>query len=91
VPNTESAKKRVRQGQERNARNRWRKSKVKAAVGEFMKAIQGHDVAAAEVAFKVAVRTLDKVAEKGTVHKNLAARRKSRLNAKLKALKTVKK
>ncbi len=90
MPNTESAKKRVRQGQERNARNRWRKSRVKDAVADFLKAIHDHDVAAAEVAFKAAVRTLDKVADTGTVHKNQAARRKSRLNAKLKTLKTAK-
>ena len=87
VPNTESAKKRVRQSVARNARNLWRKRRVKSDTGDFLKAIIAGDAAAAEKEMRKAARTLDKVAATGTLHKNTAARRKSRMAAKLAILK----
>ncbi len=87
MPNTESAKKRVHQSADRNARNLWRKRKVKNDTGEFLKAIATGDVAAAEKEMRKAARTLDKVAATSTMHKNTAARRKSRMAAKLAILK----
>jgi small subunit ribosomal protein S20 len=87
VPNTESAKKRVRQTAKRNARNLWRKRRIKDASGDFLKAIASGDAAAAEKAMRSAAKTLDKIAAKGTIHKNAAARRKSRMAAKLASLK----
>ena len=86
MPNTESAKKHVRQSAERNARNLWRKRRVKNDTGEFLKAVAAGDAAAAEKEMRKAARTLDKVAATGTMHKNTAARRKSRMAAKLKTL-----
>ena len=83
MPNTESAKKRVRQSVARNARNLWRKRRVKSDTGDFLKAIIAGDAAAAEKEMRKAARTLDKVAATGTLHKNTAARRKSRMAAKL--------
>jgi small subunit ribosomal protein S20 len=87
VPNTESAKKRVRQTSKRNARNLWRKRRIKDASGEFLKAVASGDPAAAEQAMRTAARTLDKIAAAGTIHKNTASRRKSRMAAKLATLK----
>ena len=87
MPNTESAKKRVRQTAKRNARNLWRKRRIKDASGDFLKAVASGDAAAAEKAMRSAAKTLDKIAAKGTIHKNAAARRKSRMAAKLASLK----
>ncbi len=86
MPNTESAKKRVKQSAERNARNLWRKRRVKNDTGEFLKAIIAGDPVAAEKEMRKAARTLDKVAATSTMHKNTAARRKSRMAAKLAGL-----
>lgn len=87
MPNTESAKKRVRQSAQRNARNLWRKRRIKDASGEFVKAVASGDAAAAEKAMLAAAKTLDKIAAKGTIHKNNAARRKSRMASKVAAMK----
>ncbi|MFM1867811.1 MAG: ribosomal protein [Planctomycetota bacterium] len=86
MPNTESAKKRVRQSAARNARNLWRKRRVKNDMSDFLKAVASGDAAAAEKEMRKAARTLDKVAATGTLHKNTAARRKSRMAAKVAAL-----
>ena len=75
MPNTESAKKRVRQNAKRNALNNWRKRKVKDQVKSFLAAVHGKDVS-----------VLDKVASSSTMHKNTASRQKSRLHKRLKAL-----
>jgi len=90
VPNTESAKKRVRQTAKRNARNLWRKRRIKDASGDFLKAVASGDAAAAEKAMRAAAKTLDKIAAKGTIHKNNAARRKSRMAAKVASMKKAK-
>jgi len=87
VPNTESAKKRVRQTVKRNARNLWRKRRIKNDIGDFLKAVASGDAAAAEKEMRKAARTLDKIAATGTIHKNTAARRKSRMAAKVAAMK----
>jgi small subunit ribosomal protein S20 len=87
VPNTESAKKRVRQSVKRNSRNLWRKRRVKNDTGDFLKAVASGDAATAEKEMRKAARTLDKIAAAGTIHKNTAARRKSRMAAKLASLK----
>jgi small subunit ribosomal protein S20 len=90
VPNTESAKKRVRQSAKRNALNLWRKRRVKNDLGDFQKAVASGDAAAAEKEMRKAARTLDRIAAKGTIHKNNAARRKSRMAAKLAGMKKAK-
>lgn len=87
MPNTESAKKRVRQSVKRNSRNLWRKRRVKNDTGDFLKAVASGDAATAEKEMRKAARTLDKIAAAGTIHKNTAARRKSRMAAKLASLK----
>ncbi len=59
---------------------------MRTYVKSASKAIDSGDKAAAESAYKRAVPVIDRVADKGIIHKNKAARHKSRLNARLKAL-----
>ena len=86
MPNTESAKKRVRQDKVRRARNRWRKQRIKDQIKAFQDAVQEHDAAKAQEEFRKACGLLDKIACTSTMHKNTAARRKSRMSRRLKAL-----
>ncbi len=78
-----SAKKRDRQNLKRRARNRWRKEKVKNVVRGFEEAAHSGDKAKTAEQLKAVVKTLDKVAAKGTIHKNTASRKKSRLAKRL--------
>jgi len=86
VPNTKSAAKRVRQTKKRNALNNWRKRRVKDAIKGFLAAIANGDAAAAEKAYRDAASAVDKTAASSTMHRNTAARRKSLMARKLKAL-----
>jgi small subunit ribosomal protein S20 len=87
VPNNESAKKRVRQTVKRNAVNQWRKRRIKEQVKTFLKAVQDQNVETAEAEFRKTCSILDKVATSSTLHRNTAARRKSRLSRRLVDLK----
>jgi small subunit ribosomal protein S20 len=87
VAHSISAKKRVRQNARRRARNRARKEVLKDAIKTFTAAWTAGDVNKAETEFRSATRRIDKVAAKGTIHKNTAARKRSRLARKLNALK----
>ena len=82
-----SAKKRVRQNTKRRLINRARKSEVKTIIKGFDAALAGGDKKKAAEQYKLLVKKLDKVAAKKTVHKNKAARLKSRLAQKLAKLK----
>ena len=74
-----SAKKRIRQNKASNARNRARKADVRSAVKAVDAAVAEGDLDAARAHLKQADQTLARVAAKGTIHKNTAARRRSRL------------
>jgi small subunit ribosomal protein S20 len=87
VPNTASAKKRVRQNAKRRALNTWRKKRIKTQVKTFLQAVQEQDVKTAEDEFRKTCGLLDKIACTGTIHRNTAARRKSRLSRRLVELK----
>lgn len=82
-----SAKKRVRQNEKLNELNRWRKRTMREAVKEFSDKLLHATLEDATVAFRKASKVIDKTAAKGVIHKNQAARRKSRMSAKLKARK----
>lgn len=84
MPNSPSAEKRVRQNSKRRALNRWRKSRIKSQIKAFDKALQAHDFDAAEQQYRKACGLLDEVACTKTIHKNAAARRKSRLSRRFK-------
>ncbi len=79
MPVTKSAKKRMRQTVTRTARNRRLKSTVKTAMRRFEEAIQGGDAELARTRLIAAVRRIDQAAARGVLHKNNAARKKSRL------------
>ena len=81
-----SAKKRVRQNIKRRARNRARKDLIKDQTKGFLSALAAGDVAKASEELKKTTSRLDKVAAKHTIHKNTAARRRSRMTKRLNAL-----
>jgi small subunit ribosomal protein S20 len=81
-----SGRKRVRQDVKLNAANSALRSKFRTAVKGVLKAVQAGDKAKASDAFKIAQSVIDSIADKGIFHKNKAARHKSRLSAKIKAL-----
>jgi len=87
MPNTKSAKKRLRQNVARRAHNRSIKANVRTQVRKVREAVQSGDAAASEEKLRVAAKVLDKAASKRAIHPNLAARTKSRLSKAIKALK----
>lgn len=82
MPNIKSAAKRVEIARIRTARNSAIKSKIKTAVKKFQEALVNNPEGAKD-AFVQAVRTIDKAAAKGVIHKNTAARKKSKLQKSL--------
>ncbi|HZU66022.1 MAG TPA: 30S ribosomal protein S20 [Ktedonobacteraceae bacterium] len=86
MPNNPSAEKRMRQEQKRRLHNRSIKSLVKTRVTKARQAINDEDVNA-EAAVRAAVSELDRAAKKGVIHRNNAARRKSRLMKQLNSTK----
>ena len=82
-----SAKKRVRQSLKRRARNRARKEQLKDQVKSFSSALASGDWKKAEEELRKTAQRLDKVASKHTIHKNTAARKRSRLAKRLNAAK----
>ena len=80
-----SAKKRVRQNLKHRARNRARKADMRAQVKTFVTTLGAGDMKKAEEALQKAVAVMDRVAVKGTIHKNAASRRRSRLTKRLNA------
>ena len=82
-----SAKKRIRQTAKRRARNRARKEVVKIETKTLTAALVAGDVGKAEQQFRKVVQKLDRTAAKHTIHKNTAARKRSRLAKKINALK----
>ena len=80
---SKSPAKRMRQNVKRRARNRWRKDHIKEAVKAFEAAVHDGDKQAAGEKLHAAYSALDKVAAKGTIHKNAAARKKARLAGRL--------
>ena len=86
MPNLDSAKKRMRQDAKRHSRNLWRKRRIKDQVKTLETALHGTDLKVAQTEFSKTCSVLDKIASKGTIHKNTAARRKSRLSKRLKAM-----
>ncbi len=87
-PRLASGRKRVRQDSKLNAANTSLRSKYRTAVKSIEKAVVSGDKAKATKLFGKMQSVVDIVADKGVFHKNKAARDKSRLSAKLKALAT---
>jgi small subunit ribosomal protein S20 len=85
LPNIASAEKRMRQAVKRHARNRAVTSSVRTYIHRAERQIGDGQSESAAASVLLAVRALDKAAEKGVIHRNNAARRKSRLMLKLNA------
>ena len=81
-----SGRKRARQDVVLNAANTSLRSRFRTVVKNVIKAVSGGDKAKAAETFKSAQSVIDSVADKGVFHKNKAARLKSRLSARVKAL-----
>jgi small subunit ribosomal protein S20 len=79
LANIKSAIKRNKQNEKKRVRNRVYRGEARTYVARARTAIQGKDAEAAKTATLEAIAALDKAAQKGVVHKNNAARRKSRL------------
>jgi small subunit ribosomal protein S20 len=86
MANTASARKRIRQTERRTARNKARISRMRTFMKKVEAAIATGDKSAASTAFQEAQPELQRAATKGVVHKNLVARKLSRLSARIKAL-----
>ena len=86
MANIKSAKKRARQAVKRNAHNASQRSMMRTAVKRVLKAIQTNDQAGAQTAFATAQPLLDRFAARGLIHRNKAARHKSRLSARIRAI-----
>lgn len=86
MANIQSAKKRVKVIKVKTLRNKMIKSALKTTIKKFELAVESKNVEEAKVAFNDCVKSLDMAASKGILHKNKAARSKSRLATKLSGL-----
>jgi small subunit ribosomal protein S20 len=86
MANTVQARKRSRQAIKLNAHNSSQRSALRTSIKAARRAIEGGDKAAAAKIFQASVSIIDRIADKKIIHKNKAARHKSRLAAALKAL-----
>ena len=79
MANTKSAEKRIRQSAKRNERNRAARSAMRTAIKKVRSAAEAGDAQGAETFLKEAVQVIDRSVTKNVVHRNTAARTKSRL------------
>ena len=86
MANSRQATKRARQGEKRRQHNATLRSRMRTYLKKAVKAADAGDKAAAEAAFKAAVPLIDSAAGKNIIHANKAARHKSRLNARIRAM-----
>lgn len=86
MANTKQSAKRARQAEVRRQRNVALRSRMRTSIKAVLKAIQDGNAEAASTLYKEAVPKIDTMVNKGLVHKNKAARTKSRLNARVRAL-----
>lgn len=86
MANSAQAKKRARQSVGRNAHNAALRTRLRTAIKKVRKAVDAGDKATAKAVFNESMGIIDSVADKKIVHKNKAARHKSRLSAAIKAM-----
>lgn len=86
MANSPQAKKRARQANKRRAHNRTLRSSMRTTIKQFLKSIESGDKEAAATAYRTTASAVDKMVNKGMHHKNRAARLKSRLNQRLRAM-----
>ncbi len=86
MANIPSAQKRARQEEVRRLRNKSRRTAMRTSMKKVLKAVKTGDHGQAQEAYREAVRVIDRTANRGVIHKNKAARHKSRLNARVRSL-----
>jgi small subunit ribosomal protein S20 len=89
MPNTQTAKKRLRQNIARRLQNRAIKSAIRTQLRHVHEALSAGDIAKAEAEFRTAARKLDKAGQRNIIHRNKASRTKSRLQKSIKSAKQV--
>lgn len=86
MANIKSAKKRAKQAEKNRQHNASFRSMVRTYIKRVQAAIKSGNKDSAKTAYAAAVPVIDRMADKGIIHKNKAARHKSRLNTQIKAL-----
>ena len=86
MANSAQTRKRARQNVKQGVHNHSLRSKLRTAIKHVIKAVKVGDKNAAQAAFKISYSTVDSIADKKIIHKNKAARHKSRLSAAIKAM-----
>ncbi len=86
MANTAQARKRARQSEKRRQHNTALRSALRTVIKKVRKAIEAGDKAVAETTLQSATAVIDRIADKKIVHKNVAARHKSRLTKRIRAL-----
>ena len=86
MPNIKSAKKRVIVTQTKTLRNKMFRTQLKTDIKKYQAALATGDQAAAQAAYKAAVKKIDQAAARGIIHKNAAAHKKSQFTKKLNAM-----
>ena len=86
MANSAQARKSARQSLKNRAHNASLRTAFRTAVKKVLKAVEAGDKAAAQAVFRESTKVLDRIADKGVFHKTNAARHKSRLSAKVKAM-----
>ncbi|HEX6929970.1 MAG TPA: 30S ribosomal protein S20 [Gammaproteobacteria bacterium] len=86
MANTKQSKKRARQAEAHREHNASLRSMMRTQMKKVTKAISAGNKADAEAAYKAAVPVIDRMADKGIIHKNKAARHKSRLNSHIRTM-----
>ena len=86
MANSKQARKRAHQSTVSNAHNASQRSRLRTAIKSVRKAVEAGDKAAAAETLRTATSVIDSIADKDVVHKNTAARNKSRLAAAVKAM-----
>jgi len=86
LANSRQAEKRARQAEKHRLHNQHLRSMLRTHIKRVLHAISGGDKEKAQAAFAEGVPVIDRVADKGLIHKNKAARHKSRLNTQIKSM-----
>ena len=86
MANTAQAKKRARQAEKNRVRNAGQRSNLRTFIKRVIAAVESGDVEKAKEAYTTVVPVIDSAVSKGLIHKNQAARNKSRLNTRVRAM-----
>ena len=86
MANNSQAQKRAGQAEKRRQLNMSQRSMLRTYVKKVVQALASGDAQGAKAAYQAAVPIVDRMADRGIIHKNKAARHKSRLNARIRAL-----